>query len=588
MVFAFDFMGEGAASQVASSNTSAQPVDQSTQPFRVGDTGAPKGIGLAKGVIKRNPATLSKQTPVLPNKLKLFLTGYNKAKAAYLVNSFISGFTLGTIETPKMSNSKNLASALQHPVIVDNKLEKEISLNRIAGPFPSPPFLNLVISPLGVVPKKAEGEFRLIHHLSYPEGGSVNDCIPREFSSVTYATIDQAITLVKSLGTGCFLAKSDIKSAFRIIPVRPEEYHLLGIKWKGMFYYDKCLPMGCSSSYRIFEEFSSALHWIMEHKLHASGVVHILDDFLFAGKSFKHCNIHLDKFLSLCKDIGVPIAQEKTYRPATTMSFVGLEIDTVEMTVRLPIDKLQKARAIIKSLSSRKKVTLKEIQEAVGFLNFACMVVYPGRTFLRRLIDLTCKVSKPGHHLRINGEHRADLKMWSVFLDSFNGKSLFLEDKWMSSIALQMHTDASGSLGYGAIMDLMWFNGTWPENWKAYHITVLELYPIVAAVVVWAKLLSNRCVVFFTDNSAVVEIINKQTSKDKTVMCLLRKLVITCLTHNILFKAKHIPGKHNISADLLSRLQVEAFHRINPLSQATPVHLPEDILPQNWKIQSKN
>ena len=110
----------------------------------------------------------------------------------------------------------------------------------------------------------------------------------------------------------------------------------------------------------------------------------------------------------------MPIAQEKTYRPATTMSFVGLEIDTVEMTVRLPIDKLQKARAIIKSLSSRKKVTLKEIQEAVGFLNFACMVVYPGRTFLRWLIDLTCKVSKPGHHLRINGEHRADLKMWSV------------------------------------------------------------------------------------------------------------------------------------------------------------------------------
>ena len=82
-----------------------------------------------------------------------------------------------------MSNSKNLASALQHPVIVDNKLEKEISLNRIAGPFPSPPFSNLVISPLGVVPKKAEGEFRLIHHLSYPEGGSVNDCISFSYYS---------------------------------------------------------------------------------------------------------------------------------------------------------------------------------------------------------------------------------------------------------------------------------------------------------------------------------------------------------------------------------------------------------------------
>ena len=89
---------------------------------------------------------------------KHFLTGYNKAKAAYLVNSFISGFTLGTIETPKVLNSKNLASALQYPAIVDNKLEKEISLNHIAGPFPSPPFSNLVISLLEVVPKKSRRE----------------------------------------------------------------------------------------------------------------------------------------------------------------------------------------------------------------------------------------------------------------------------------------------------------------------------------------------------------------------------------------------------------------------------------------------
>ena len=108
-------------------------------------------------------------------------------------------------------------------------------------------FENFRISPLGLVPKKAPGEFRLIHHLSFPEGSSVNDGIPRELSSVHYATIDDAIKKISSLGAGCFLAKTDIKSAFRIILLHPRDFDLLCLEWEGKFYFDRCLPMGCSS-----------------------------------------------------------------------------------------------------------------------------------------------------------------------------------------------------------------------------------------------------------------------------------------------------------------------------------------------------
>lgn len=67
------------------------------------------------------------------------------------------------------------------------------------------------MSPLGVVPKKAPGEFRMIHHLSFPQGSSVNDGIPAEFSSVHSATISDAIQLIKTVGKGCFMGKTDIK-----------------------------------------------------------------------------------------------------------------------------------------------------------------------------------------------------------------------------------------------------------------------------------------------------------------------------------------------------------------------------------------
>lgn len=80
--------------------------------------------------------------------------------------------------------------------------------------------------------------------------------------SLQYATINHAIRHIKTLGRGCWLAKTDIKSAFRIIPVNPTDFHLLRIRWRGMFYYDKCLPMGCRMSCSIFESFSTALEWV--------------------------------------------------------------------------------------------------------------------------------------------------------------------------------------------------------------------------------------------------------------------------------------------------------------------------------------
>lgn len=77
-----------------------------------------------------------------------------------------------------------MKSARELPEVVAKKLDKECKAGRVAGPVPRPPLPNLLVSPLGVVPKKAEGEFRLIHHLSYPKGASVNDAIAPELCSV--------------------------------------------------------------------------------------------------------------------------------------------------------------------------------------------------------------------------------------------------------------------------------------------------------------------------------------------------------------------------------------------------------------------
>ena len=143
--------------------------------------------------------------------------------------------------------------------MVDQKVAKELEAHRLAGPLDSPPFPVFRVSPLGIVPKKTPRDFRMIHHLSYPRGESVNDGISYEHSSVQYANVDKAIKLITQTGVGSYLAETDIKSAFRILSVNPQDHHLLGIKWSGQYYFDKCMPMGCSSSCKTFETFSTAI-----------------------------------------------------------------------------------------------------------------------------------------------------------------------------------------------------------------------------------------------------------------------------------------------------------------------------------------
>ena len=227
--------------------------------------------------------------------------------------------------TYRASGAKNLISALQNPEVVDSKLIKERQSGRILGPFNYPPFSNLHVSPLGVIPKKAPGEFRLIRHLFFPYGDSVNTFIPPEF-----ATVDDAINFINVLGRSCVLAKTVVKSAFRIIPGHPSDHPLLGLQWRGDWYYDCCLPMGCSSSCKTFERLSTAMEWIARNKLGIPHILHILDDFLIIGESTPACQAKLQRFLLFCEDIGVPTAPEKTQGPSSVLTFAGIELDCLK------------------------------------------------------------------------------------------------------------------------------------------------------------------------------------------------------------------------------------------------------------------
>ena len=100
--------------------------------------------------------------------------------------------------------------------------------------------------------------------------------------------------------------------------------------------------MGCSASCKIFETRSNALQWIASSKLHIRNISHLLDDFLLLARDKAVGQAQLSAFLSICADIGIPIAPDKTVQPTQVITFLGLELDSVAMEVRLPVDKLNR------------------------------------------------------------------------------------------------------------------------------------------------------------------------------------------------------------------------------------------------------
>ena len=170
-------------------------------------------------------------------------------------------------------------------------------------------------------------------------------------------------------------------------------------------------------------------------------------------------------------------------------------------------------------------------------------------------------------------------------MSKFNGKSFFLLDEWFNSHKLNLFTDASGVLGFGAIFGTHWCYGRWPNEWAYTNIATLEFFSIVLSLFLWGHEMKNRCILFFTDNEVLVHVINKQSCRDKIMMSFVCQLVLICLRNNIVFKAKHVPGSQNALEDALSRLQVQTFQRLVPsFMDHSPTDIPLHLQPQNWHL----
>ena len=146
---------------------------------------------------------------------------------------------------------------------------------------------------------------------------------------------------------------------------------------------------------------------------------------------------------------------------------------------------------------------------------------------------------------------------------------------------IELQTDASGSIGCGAMWGRRWMSVLWKWDRRdevVVNVAILELIPIVLAAEAWGHKWSRLRINFQTDNMAVFWAGKSWSPKLDHLGKLFRILARIAIRHNFEAKFTHIPGKTNQDADDLSRDRIERFRRRNPGADSKATHYSRSLL----------
>lgn len=456
----------------------------------------------------------------------------------------------------------NLPSALAHAPTISTDIEKQLVAKRTNGPFLQPPLANFRCSPLGAVTRKHSSKVRRIHHLSWPPGTSINDGIPVSEGTIAYDSFACAVDdLIKS-GPGSTFVKLDLEAAFRQIPVRPEDWHLLGFTWEGKYYFDTVLAFGLRSAPYIFNLFAEGLHWIMQRHLPAR-IRHYLDDFLTTFSPTlppATVNAALDWSLLLGQQLGLSFQDSKVLGPATTIEYLGITLDSVAMEARLPPDKHDFLRETLCAWRQKSHCTLRELQEISGFLQFTSQVIPLSRAFLRNLYTFASTFRSHNSRRRIISAVHRDLDWWSAVCNTWNGIRLLTPRRPV----LHVFTDASGTKGIGGTFASSWFATRIPRRYRKHDIQFKELFAVLHAVLCWGDHFRAYHVIFHIDNQAVCAAVASLTNRSPPVMQILRSFLELACRLDFSFSSSWLSSADNAIADAASRFLYARLFEIAP------------------------
>ena len=391
--------------------------------------------------------------------------------------------------------------------------------------------------------------------------------------------IREAIKHVKPCS---YLAKIDLSAAYRSVNIHPSDYLYTGIKWifegdsEPTYMYDAKLPFGASKSPQIFQRLSSAVCRIFFHMYNYVAIAY-LDDYLIFGETYEVCNDAQIKLIALLRRLGFSINWNKVVGPSTCLTFLGVQIDTISMSLSLPSDKLCEFSDLLCSFMGKKRASRKQLETLIGKLSWASQVIQGGHTFLRRMINLKCAMSCNNHKVLLTAEFYQDILWWKNFISVFNGSCKIQDQRPLTSLQTDACTEGGGAYFMGDYCYINWVIDM--PQFALEHINIKELLIIFLAICRWGSVFQNRHVLEHCDNKSAVSWINKGSTHTGMAMVIIRVLFWVCALLNCTLRAIYLPGDRNRTADTCSRLhehgKLSMLYSIAPSLQFTDFNMTE-------------
>ena len=496
---------------------------------------------------------------------EVFLRGDTDPDWEFILRGVIFGFKVINAGCDSAYCKANYSSAKTSNSysIMNSKLKTELSTEAVTVVQNAPQCTHGIFS----IPKSNGVGVRTIIDCSKPYNLSVNNFTDQVCTKFSYKTIDDVMNNIQQ---GDYLAVVDVSDAYRSVNIHPSDRPLQGICWdfgEGPVYLeDNRLSMGLSSSPYIFSKISDFVTRCAVRES-CTYIVNYLDDFAVLARNYVTCAADQLRLIHILRRLGFSISYRKVTSPSQTVRFLGIEISTTDLELRLPHDKIIKLQNVLEVFYCKKKASRRELERLGGLLAHCSKVVKGGRSFTSRIYDAIRVTKKPFYKIRLNASFKLDIDWWRNFASNFNGVRRMLGKH---APFFSIYTDAS-SKGFGGLHGSDWFTGSIEEksaalanqvghHYESYdativdgHINVTEMYAVMVAARRWAHQWSNHNIVMITDNTTVRAALNSGTSKNKQIMDWVRQLFWLAADNNFNISSVYVRSADNIICDALSR-----------------------------------
>ncbi len=350
-----------------------------------------------------------------------------------------------------------------------------------------------------------------------------------------------------------WFAAIDLKDAYFHVSILPRHRPFLRFAFEGRAYQYKALPFGLSLSPRVFTKVvEAALVPLREAGIR---ILNYLDDWLILAQSRALLCEHRDMVLSHLSRLGLQVNREKSkLSPTQRISFLGMELDSVNLTARLSEERAQSMPRCLESLQRKRAVQLKHFQRLLGHMASSAAITPLGLLHMRPLQRwLHDRVPRWAwrhgtYRVSLTPSCRRTFSPWSDL--AFLRAGVPLEQV---SRHVVVSTDASAT-GWGAMCNGHAAAGLWTGPQLQWHINCLELLAVWLALRRFRTLLHEKHVLVRSDNTATVAYINHQGGlRSRRMSQLARHLFLWSQKHLRSLRAVHVPGELNRAADELSR-----------------------------------